>query len=99
MRETWVRPWVREDPLEKEMATHSNILAWRVPWTENPMDGGATIFISIVSNKYLLAITSGLPRCLSDKESACQYRRYIPGSLDWEDLLEEEKATHSCVLA
>ena len=26
----------REDPLEKEMATHSNILAWRIPWTEKP---------------------------------------------------------------
>ena len=65
------------------MATHSNILAWRIPWTENPMDGGATIFISIVSNKYLLVITSGLRRCLSDKESTCQCRRHdpwIPGS-------------------
>ena len=29
-------PWVREDPLEKEMATHSSILAWKVPWTEEP---------------------------------------------------------------
>ena len=29
----------REDPLEKEMAIHSNILAWRIPWMENPMDG------------------------------------------------------------
>ena len=27
-------PWVGEDPLEKEMATHSNILAWEIPWTE-----------------------------------------------------------------
>ena len=26
----------RDDPLEKEMATHSNILAWRIPWTEGP---------------------------------------------------------------
>ena len=29
-------PWVREDPLEKGMATHSSILAWRIPWTEEP---------------------------------------------------------------
>ena len=28
--------WVRENPLEKEMATHSSILAWRIPWTEDP---------------------------------------------------------------
>ena len=36
MRETWVRSLGREDPLEKEMVTHSNILAWRIPWTEKP---------------------------------------------------------------
>ena len=35
-RETWVRSLGREDPLEKEMATHSSILAWRIPWTEEP---------------------------------------------------------------
>ena len=34
IRETWVRSLGREDPLEKEMATHSSILAWRIPWTE-----------------------------------------------------------------
>jgi len=36
MQETWVRFLGREDPLEKEMATHSSILAWRIPWTEEP---------------------------------------------------------------
>ena len=36
MRETWVRSLGQEDPLEKEMATHSSILAWRIPWTEKP---------------------------------------------------------------
>ena len=34
MWETWVRSLGREDPLEKEMATHSSILAWRIPWME-----------------------------------------------------------------
>ena len=34
--ETWVQSLGREDPLEKEMATQSNILAWRIPWTEEP---------------------------------------------------------------
>ena len=34
MWETWVRSLGREDPLEKEMATHSSILAWRTPWME-----------------------------------------------------------------
>jgi len=36
MRETWVPSLGWEDPLEKEMATHSNILPWRIPWTEEP---------------------------------------------------------------
>ena len=36
MWETWVPSLGREDPLEKEMATHSSILAWRVPWMEEP---------------------------------------------------------------
>ena len=34
MQETWVQILGWEDPLEKEMATHSSILAWRIPWTE-----------------------------------------------------------------
>ena len=36
MRETWVRSLGWEDPLEKDMATRSRILAWRIPWTEEP---------------------------------------------------------------
>jgi len=33
VQETWVEPLGREDPLEKEMATHPSILAWKIPWT------------------------------------------------------------------
>ena len=36
VRETWVQSLGREDPLEKEMATHVSILAWKIPWTEEP---------------------------------------------------------------
>ena len=36
MWETWVRSLGREDPLEEGMATHSSVLAWRIPWTEEP---------------------------------------------------------------
>ena len=36
MRETWVQSLGQEDPLEKGLATHSGILAWRIPWTEEP---------------------------------------------------------------
>ena len=40
MRETWVQSLDKEDPLEKRMATHSSILSWRIPRTEEP--GGYT---------------------------------------------------------
>ena len=36
IQETWVQSLGREDPMEKEMATHSSIPAWEIPWTEEP---------------------------------------------------------------
>ena len=39
MQETWVQSLGQEDPLEKGMATHSSVLAWRIPWTEEPTAG------------------------------------------------------------
>ena len=36
MQETWVQVLSQEDPLEKGMATYSSILAWKIPWTEEP---------------------------------------------------------------
>jgi len=36
VQETWVQSLDPKDPLEKQMATHSSILAWRTPWTEEP---------------------------------------------------------------
>ena len=36
MQETWVQSLGQEDPLEEEMAPYSSILAWRIPWTEEP---------------------------------------------------------------
>ena len=36
MQETWVRPLGWEDPLEEEMAIHSSILSWEIPWTGEP---------------------------------------------------------------
>ena len=36
MKETWVRSLSREDPLEKGLATNSSILAWKIPWIEEP---------------------------------------------------------------
>ena len=42
MQETWVRPLGQEDSLEMGMATHSSIVAWRIPWTEEP--GGHSLW-------------------------------------------------------
>ena len=36
IQETWIQSLSQEDPLEKEMTTYSNILAWEIPWTEEP---------------------------------------------------------------
>ena len=36
MQDTWVRSLDQEDPLEKGVATHSSVLVWRIPWTEEP---------------------------------------------------------------
>ena len=44
LQETWVQSLGWEDPLEKGMATHSSILAWRIPWTEEP--GGLQSMVS-----------------------------------------------------
>ena len=44
----WVQSLCQEDPLEEKMATHSNILAWRIPWTEEP--GGQQSMGSQVSD-------------------------------------------------
>ena len=41
MQETWVRSLGQEDSLEKGMATHSSILAWKTPWMQEP--GGTTV--------------------------------------------------------
>jgi len=40
MQEAWVQSLGQEDPLEKEMATHSSSLAWKIPWTEEPAGYG-----------------------------------------------------------
>ena len=43
MRETWLRPLGWEDPLEREMATHSSTLAWRIPWVEEQSMGSQRV--------------------------------------------------------
>ena len=53
MQETWVWPLGQEDSLEKEMATHSSILAWRIPWTEEP--GWATLVHGVAKSRTRLS--------------------------------------------
>ena len=55
MQETRVQSLGREDPLEKEVATHSSILAWRIPWTREP--GGLQFTESNVPQIIMMIIT------------------------------------------
>ena len=102
MRETWVRSLSWEDPLEKEMATWSSILSWRIPWTEEP--GGLQSMGHKESdtterlNWTELIPKLGLPRWLSGKDLPAVQETWIQ-SLNWEDPLEKEMATHSSILA
>ena len=55
---TWIQSLCQEDPLEKGMATHSNILAWRIPWTEGPR-GAVTKSWKLSNSLTLLIIWDG----------------------------------------
>ena len=54
MQETWVQFLGQEDPLEKGMATHSSILAWKIPWTEEP---GGLLSMEVQRVRYNLVST------------------------------------------
>ena len=56
MQETWVQSLGREDPLEKEKATHSSILAWRIPWTSGK-ELDTTEQLSLFTFTFLKALT------------------------------------------
>ena len=79
--ETWVRSLAWEDALEKGMATHSSILAWRLPWTEEPgglqrslwvrQESDTTEQLTHVHTGYLWGFLGGT----SGKEPGCQCKR------------------------
>ena len=80
--ETWVQSPAREDPLKKVMATHSSILAWRIPWTEegsrlwghkeSDMTEQHSLSLSLfLSFSQTGNISSGFPRGLHNEEYAC----------------------------
>ena len=94
MWETWVRSLGWEDALEKEMAPHSSILAWKIPWTKEPGRLQST----------------GSQRVRQDWETwaspVAQRLKHLPRmretwvqSLGWGDPLEKEMATDSSTLA
>ena len=58
MLEIWVQPLGQEDPLEKGMATHSSILAWRIPWTEKPKNRTSKPLRQIISDQISPALTA-----------------------------------------
>ena len=93
MQETSVQSLCREDPLEKETATHSSILAWRILWTEEPgrlqSMGSQELDLASKPPPSIRAFPGGS----EGKVSACNVgdQGLIPGS---EDPLEKEMATH-----
>ena len=95
MQETRVRSLGWEDPLEKGMATHSSVPAWRSPWTEKP---GRLQSVGLQRVGYSLATEQG--------SLVAQRLKHLPGmretrvrSLGWEYPLEKEMETHSSTLA
>ena len=105
VQETWVWSLGWEDPLEKEMATHSSIIAWKISWTEEPGElqsmGSQRVGHDWATNTYLLTYLGtnmGFPGGSDGKESACN-----SGDLDLIPglgrSLEKGMATHSRILA
>ena len=66
MRETQIESLDREDLLEKEIVTHSSILAWKIPWTEKPGRLQA-MELQRVGHDGATSLSLGLPRRCSDK--------------------------------
>ena len=77
MRETVVRSLGQEDPLEKEMVTHSSILAWRIPWTEKP--GRLHTVHGVAKSRTRLSNFTSLRRCQEMNNTRCKPRIGVKG--------------------
>ena len=99
--ETWVQSLGREDPLEKEMATHSSILACRIPWREEPgglqSTGSQRVGHNRRTNTHTYVYMASLVAQLVKSLPAIQ-ETWVQ-SLGREDPLKKEMATHSSILA
>ena len=94
MQETWVRSLGWEDPLEKEMATYSSVLAWKIPQMEETGRLQSMGSQDWETNTFTWA---SLVAQLIKNPPAMRETRVQ--SLGWEDPLEKGKATHSSILA
>ena len=93
-RETWVRSLGQEDPLEKGMATHSSILAWRIPWTEE--SGG----LQSMGSKRIEYDWSDLA-CMQSIEFIVEWTNEYPSNICWRNssypniTIHENRSTHT----
>ena len=92
--ETWVQSPGQEDPVEEGMATHPSILAWEIPWTEDP--GGLQAMGSQRVGHSLVPNDGSAVKSLSATQ---EKQEMLVWSLDWEGPLEEGMATHSTILS
>ena len=76
MWETWVRSLGQEDPLEKEMATHSSILAWKIPWMEEP-GRLQSMGLQRVGHSWVTSLHFILTLNKADKTSSIKNKRLI----------------------
>ena len=76
MRETWVLSLGRENPLEKGMATHSSILAWRIPWTEEP-GGLQSMGLQSQMTEWLILSLSHSQKCPKWSESCSVVSNFL----------------------
>ena len=94
--QVWSLDW--EDPLEEDIATHSGILAWRIPWTEEP-GGLQSMGLQRAEHDWVAStFTLGFPgpQKVKNQPAMCETQVW---SLGREDPLEKEMATHSSILA
>ena len=110
LQETWVQSLGWEDPLEAGMATYSSILAWRIPWTEEPgglqsmeSQSDMTEWLSTVHStshlKHFFWMLNGASLVAQIVKRLPAVRETRVRFLGWEDPLEKEMATHSSTLA
>ena len=103
MWDTWVQSLGGKDPLEREMATYSSVLAWEIPWTEEPgglqSTGSQRVGPNRVTNTFTFIHHWGLPWWLSSKKNLPVMQETQVQSLGQEDSPGERNGNPSSILA